>query len=194
MINRIRDIRRQKGMTLADVAAACVPATTAQTIGRLETGTRSLSLTWMNRIAAALEVDSELLVRGDGTPAPQMIARLIDTGADALTAPRDAILPTALANGEGANGPLVAMGVEISAGEYRVGDQIWLRQVEPESFARLLNRDVLAPRPGGRFAFGRMIDRDAHRVAILPPGVGQRQIVIDNPPWLAAAEMLVRPL
>ena len=86
------------------------------------------------------------------------------------------------------------MMVEASAGEYRVGDQIWLRHIEPEGFARLLNRDVLAPRPGGRFAFGRMIDRDAHRVAILPPGLGQRQIVIDNPPWLAAAEMLVRPL
>ena len=194
MINRIRDIRRQKGLTLADVAARCRPATTAQTIGRLETGTRSLSLTWMNRIAGALEVDPELLVRSDTAPAPQMIARLTDTGADALTAPRDAILPTALASAEPANGPLVAMMVEASAGEYRVGDQIWLRHVEPEGFARLLNRDVLAPRPGGRFAFGRMIDRDAHRVAILPPGLGQRQIVIDNPPWLAAAEMLVRPL
>ena len=194
MINRIRDIRRQKGLTLADVAARCRPATTAQTIGRLETGTRSLSLTWMNRIAAALEVDPELLVRSDTAHAPQMIARLTDTGADALTAPRDAILPTALASAEPANGPLVAMMVEASAGEYRVGDQIWLRHIEPEGFARLLNRDVLAPRPGGRFAFGRMIDRDAHRVAILPPGLGQRQIVIDNPPWLAAAEMLVRPL
>ena len=194
MINRIRDIRRQTGLTLADVAARCRPATTAQTIGRLETGTRSLSLTWMNRIAGALEVDPELLVRSDTAPAPQMIARLTDTGADALTAPRDAILPTALASAEPANGPLVAMMVEASAGEYRVGDQIWLRHIEPEGFARLLNRDVLAPRPGGRFAFGRMIDRDAHRVAILPPGLGQRQIVIDNPPWLAAAEMLVRPL
>lgn len=57
MNNRIRDIRKAKGMTLADLAAACAPPTTAQTIGRLETGMRSLSLTWMNRIAAALEVD-----------------------------------------------------------------------------------------------------------------------------------------
>ncbi|MEL0253381.1 MAG: helix-turn-helix transcriptional regulator, partial [Novosphingobium sp.] len=57
MINRIRDIRRQKGMTLADVAARCAPPTTAQTIGRLETGTRSLSLSWMNRIGSALGVD-----------------------------------------------------------------------------------------------------------------------------------------
>lgn len=190
MINRIRAIRREKGLTLADVAARCAPPTTAQTIGRLETGMRQLSLTWMNRIAAALQVDPELLVRGHEAEQPQYIARLTADGAEALAAPREAILPTALAG----DGALVALTIESPAGQYRAGDQVWLRQLGPEHFARLLNRDVLAPRAGGRFAFGRMIDRDGHRVAILPPDPGQRQIVIDNPAWLAVAEMLVRPL
>lgn len=190
MINRIRDIRRQKGMTLADVAARCAPPTTAQTIGRLETGMRNLSLGWMNRIAAALEVEPELLVRGEASPQPQLIARLLDTGAEALSVPGDAVLPTDL----GGEGSLVVLAVEVGAGEYRAGDQVWLRQSEPEAFARLLNRDVLAPRPGGRFAFGRMIDCDGNRIALLPPGPGKRQMVIDNPPWLAVAEMLVRKL
>ena len=190
MINRIRDIRREKNLTLADVAARCTPPTTAQTIGRLETGMRNLSLVWMNRIAAALEVEPELLVRSEESAQPQLIARLSDQGAEALAAPRDAILPSAL----GGEGPLVAMAVEASAGEYRAGDQLWLRQTQPDGFARLLNRDVLAPRPGGRFAFGRMIDRHEHRLALLPPGPGQRQVIIDNPAWLAVAEMLVRKL
>ncbi len=195
MINRIRDIRRQKKLTLADVAERCSPPTTAQTIGRLETGTRNLSLVWMNRIAAALEVEPQLLVKAADTAQPQMIARLGDGGADALPAPRDALLPTALGgdNGLGA-GTLVAMAVESSAGEYRAGDQIWLRQVPPSLYARLLNRDVLAPRPGGRFAFGRMIDRDDSRVALLPPGPGTKQVIVESPPWLAVAEMLVRRL
>ena len=65
MINRIRDIRRSKRLTLADVAERCSPPTTAQTIGQLETGMRQLSLTWMNRIARALEVEPGLLVRGE---------------------------------------------------------------------------------------------------------------------------------
>jgi transcriptional regulator with XRE-family HTH domain len=190
MINRIRDIRRQKGLTLAEVAARCSPPTTAQTIGRLETGTRNLSLGWMNRIGAALGVEPELLLRGEDAAQPRLIARIVENGAEALPVPRDAILPTALDG----NGPLVAMAIEVSAGEYRAGDQLWLRQHQPEDFARLLNRDVLAPRPGGRFAFGRMIDRLESRVALLPPGAGQRQVVIDNPPWLAVAEMLVRKL
>lgn len=190
MINRVRDIRKHKGMTLADVAERCNPPTTAQTIGRLETGMRNLSLVWMNRIAAALGVEPELLLRGEDSLQPRLIARLIESGADALSAPRDAVVPTAL----GGDGPLVAMTIEHSAGEYRAGDQLWLRQTQPEHFARLLNRDVLAPRPGGRFAFGRMIDRDGSRVAVLPPGAGTKQVVVENPPWLAAAEMLVRKL
>lgn len=196
MINRIRDIRKQKGLTLADVAARCSPPTTAQTIGRLETGMRNLSLVWMNRIGAALEVDPELLVRGEDVAVPRMVARLGAAGAEALSTPRDAILPTALGHSDGA---LMAMDVEASAGEYRTGDQIWLRHTEPDDFARLLNRDILVPRPGGRFAFGRMIDRadndkGGKRVSLLPPGAGQRQVVIENPAWVAVAEMLVRKL
>ena len=190
VINRIRDIRKQKGLTLTEVAERCSPPTTAQTIGRLETGLRQLSLTWMNKIAAALEVEPGLLVRSDAVEQPRYIARFTESGAEALTAPRDAILPTDLAG----DAPLVALAIEHGAGDYRTGDQVWLRQHGPDAYIRLLNRDVLAPRPGGRFAFGRMIDRDEKRVAILPPGPGSRQVVIDSPAWIAVAEMLVRKL
>ena len=62
MQSRIRDVRKAKGLTLADVAERCNPQTTAQTIGRLETGMRVLSLIWINRIADALGVDSSDLV------------------------------------------------------------------------------------------------------------------------------------
>ena len=190
MINRIRDIRKQKNMTLAEVAAACDPPTTAQTIGRLETGMRNLSLVWMNRIAAALGVDPELLVKGEAADQTMVVARLTESGAEALPSPRDAILPVEL----GGEAPLVCLTVEAPQGEYRAGDQLWLRQLSPESAPKLINRDVLVPRSGGRFAFGRLIDRQGTMVGLLPPGIGQRQIVVDNPAWLAVAEMLVRKL
>ena len=77
MINRIRDVRRQKGLTLAEVAAACDPPTTAQTVGRLETGMRNLSLDWMNRIAAALGVEPQMLLKGNDTAAAQIVARAV---------------------------------------------------------------------------------------------------------------------
>lgn len=190
MINRIRDIRKQKNLTLAEVAAACDPPTTAQTIGRLETGMRNLSLVWMNRIAAALEVDPELLVKGEATAQPQVVARLTEAGAEALATQLDAILPVEL----GGDAPLLCLAIDAPQGEYRTGDQLWLRQAPLADAAKLINRDVLVPRSGGRFAFGRLIDRQGSLVGLLPPGTGQRQIVVDKPAWLAVAEMLVRKL
>lgn len=190
MINRIRDIRKQKGWTLADLAEACSPPTTPQTMGRLETGMRNLSLKWMERIAAALEVDPELLVRSEHGVHPQVVASLGAAGPEALAAARDAILPTQLA-GEGA---LIVLAIDYPHGEYRPGDQLWLRQVDPKEAARAINRDVLVPKKGGRFAFGRLIDRQGTLVGILPPGHGEKQQVVDNPPWIGVAEMLVRSL
>ena len=46
MITRIREVRRARGMTLDDVARRCEPPTTAQPIGRLDTGTRTVSVGW----------------------------------------------------------------------------------------------------------------------------------------------------
>ena len=141
MITRIRDVRKAKGLTLEEVAARCDPPTTAQTIGRLETGTRTVSVSWLNRIADALGVDA----------------------ADSI-------------------------------GDYRAGDEIWCQPLGSADYARALNRDVLVPRPAGRFLFGRLIGRDVNRLQLLPLGAGARQQVLTDPAWIAVATKLVRAL
>lgn len=190
MINRIRAIRKQRGLTLAELASACDPPTTAQTIGRLETGTRNLSLKWMERIARALGVEPEALLRDDKTPPPMVVARLRLGGAEALESPREALWPTDLVDGA----ELLVVEVQESVGEFRAGDLVYLSQIRPEEAHQAINRDVLVPRPGGRFAFGRLIDRQGQLVGILPPGIGQKQLVVDSPAWIALAQMLVRRL
>lgn len=190
MINRIRDIRREKGWTLADLAEACDPPTTAQTIGRLETGMRNLSIKWMDRIGAALGVAPDSLVRADATDHPQVVAVLGAGGPEALAKPRDAIPPTEI----GGDGALMVLAVETAAGPYLAGDQLWLHQLDPAEAGRAINRDVLVPRKGGRFAFGRLIDRQGNLIGVLPPGAGHKQQVVESPPWIAVAEMLVRKL
>lgn len=187
MINRIRDVRRARRMTLDDVAKRCDPPTTAQTIGRLETGMRTLSLDWLNRIAAALEVESSALVSTDAATDLPVVALLDSTGAQALTRTENAVPPLP-------NDQMVAMRVIGSLGEYRSGDMLWLRRIDADGIASALNRDVLVPRPAGRFVFGRLIARDGERIQILPPGAGSRQQVVSNPPWLAVAETLIRAL
>ena len=194
MINRIRDIRLQKGLTLADVAAACDPPTTPQTIGRLETGMRNLSLVWMNRIAVALQVEPELLLRSEGSEPTRIVAVLGKHGAETARRSIEAVMPSELAG----TAPWVILAVDASCGDYRAGDQVWLRQHLPEDAAKLMNRDILVPQEGGRFAFGRLIEcegtRENARVVLLPPLSGQRQIVVEQPEWVAVAEMLVRKL
>ena len=190
MINRIRDIRKQKGMTLADLAEACSPPTTPQTVGRLETGMRNLSLKWMERIGAALGVEPEMLVRSERAGHPQVVATLGQAGPEALASSRDAILATDL----GGDGALVVLTIDYPHGEYRPGDQLWLRQIAPEDASRAVNRDVLVPKKGGRFAFGRLIDRQGNLVGLLPPGHGEKRQVVDSPAWIGVAEMLVRRL
>ena len=187
MITRIREVRRARGMTLDEVAKACTPATTPQTIGRLETGTRTVSVGWLNRIAQALGVDAADLVDHPDRNELQVVAVL---GANGATAPRK----QALVVPPRPSGDQIAMTVAASVGDYRAGDEIWCEQLDPEDYGRALNRDVLVPRPAGRFLFGRLIGREDGKLHLLPPGAGGRQSVVADPPWAAMAIRLVRAL
>jgi transcriptional regulator with XRE-family HTH domain len=187
MINSIRSVRKAKGYTLEEVAARCEPPTTAQTIGRLETGTRTLSLGWMNRIAAALGVEAKDLVRLPEEEA-LMIAALI--GPDGAHAPtRSEQLPPLRAE----NG---ALGVRFagSIGDYRAGDMLLLRRLPPDELPTVVNRDLLVPRPAGRFLFGRLLAVEGDRMQLLPLSGGARQQVVTAPTWAAVATRLIRDL
>jgi transcriptional regulator with XRE-family HTH domain len=187
MITRIRDVRRAKKMTLQDVADRCDPPTTPQTIGRLETGTRTVSVGWLNRIARALGVEAGDLVK---LPDREDIPVAAILGHDGAHAPRRegvAIPPQATPG-------LVAITVSSGIGDYRAGDEIWCDRLAPEDFGRAMNRDVLLPRPAGRFVFGRLIGREEGKLHVLPLGSGQRQMVVTNAPWAAVATQLIRKL
>ncbi len=188
MITRIRDVRRAKKLTLQDVADRCDPPTTPQTIGRLETGTRTVSLAWLNRIADALGVEAADLIEFADRDEDVPLAALL--GHDGAQAPRrsSVVLPPR------PEPDMVAVAVEASVGDYRSGDEIWCLRLAPEAFGRALNRDVLVPRPAGRFLFGRLIAREEGKLHLLPLGGGHRQIVIADPLWMGMATTLVRNL
>lgn len=186
MINSIRAVRRAKGLTLEEVGRRCTPPTTAQTIGRLETGTRTLSLGWMNRIAAALGVEASELVQLPQDVQLTITALLGADGAQAPTRPEQAL--TARPTDD-----MIAVRVTSSIGDYRAGDEIWCRKLEGD-WSAALNRDLLVPRPAGRFIFARLLNIDGEKLHLLPLGAGQRQQVVSNPPWAAVAARLIRSL
>jgi transcriptional regulator with XRE-family HTH domain len=187
MITRIREVRKAKRMTLDDVARACSPPTTPQTIGRLETGMRTVSVGWLNRIAAALGVTASDLV---DHPATEKLEVLALVSSDVAAAPRKAqiVLPPRPEQGQVA---LLATG---SVGDYRSGDEIWCERLAPEAFGKAVNRDILVPRPGGRFQFARLLARKDGKLHLLPLGSGARQMVVNDPQWLALPVRLIRSL
>ncbi len=187
MITRIRDVRRAKKMTLQDVADRCDPPTTPQTIGRLETGTRTVSVGWLNRIAKALGVEAADLVQlPDRQDVP--VAAVIDAGGAHAPRRPGVVIPPQPFPG------VVAVTVGGSVGEYRSGDEIWCSRLAPEELGQAMNRDILIPRPAGRFLFGRLIGREEGKLHILPLGTSQRQMVLAKPPWFALAVRLIRNL
>jgi transcriptional regulator with XRE-family HTH domain len=187
MITRIREVRRARKLTLQDVADRCDPPTTPQTIGRLETGTRTVSVGWLNRIANALGVDAGDLVELPERDDVPLAALLGHDGAHAPRRPGVSLPPRPEPG-------TVGVAVQSSVGDYRSGDEIWCLRLAPEAFGRALNRDVLVPRPAGRYLFGRLIGREEGKLHLLPLGGGPRQLVIADPPWMAMATNLVRSL
>ena len=187
MLHRIREVRRAKGYTLLDVAERCDPPTTAQTIGRLETGTRTLSLDWLNRIAGALGVDASELVQLPDQEELPVAAHLGVDGVHSPTKADNMVAPRLL-------GEMVGLRVMDSIGDYRCGDEIWCEQLPSERFADALNCDVLVPRPAGRFLFGRLLGREDGKLHLLPLAAGARQQVVPDPAWIARAVKLVRSL
>jgi len=187
MITAIREVRRAQGLTLDEVARRCVPPTTAQTIGRLETGTRTVSMAWLARIAAALGVDAGDLVRLPDRPDLPVAAVLHGAEARAPRRPMSVVPPTVGAG-------LVAVTVAAGAGDYRSGDEIWLRRLAPAAFADALGRDVLVPAAAGTFTFGRLLAVEAEALRLLPLGPGAVPVDRPAPAWLAQAVRLVRAL
>jgi transcriptional regulator with XRE-family HTH domain len=187
MINSIRSVRRAKRLTLDEVAERCVPPTTAQTIGRLETGTRTLSLGWLNRIAAALGVEPRDLVQ---MPDEEQLSVAAIVGSDGAHAPRQSETLPPMRAEPGA----VAVRFAASTGDYRHGDVVWCRRIARDALATALNRDILVPRPAGRFLFGRLLAIDDDKLQLLPLVDGARQQVLALPEWAAVATRLVRTI
>lgn len=161
--SRIREIRKSKKMTLQQVAERT--GTTAQTIGRLETGMRTLSLGWVQRIAEALDTDA----------------------ADLLAMPNQGDIEVGSAVGK--NGKVrgksaetvalrllaaspVALGIADNLGLYRKGDIVICNRMDEVNIERADERDCLVETNEGAMLFGRLIGRNRNAILVVPPEPG----------------------
>lgn len=158
--SRIREIRKEKGLTLQEVADRA--GTTAQTIGRLETGLRTLSIKWVERIATALGTDpGELLSLPEGGDVEITGA----AGADGnITEKALGIVALRLS----AQRP-VAIKLKDNLSQYQRGDHIICDQIPKDKLDEAYGRDCIVRTKGGELKFTKILrGRKAGTVTLVP--------------------------
>ena len=189
MRSRIREVRKAKGLSLADVAARVLPQpTTAQTVGRLETGRRHLSLAWLHKLAAALDVTPDALLTLPQQPDCPLVAQLAAAG---VTPPTFAeMIDLRLA----ANDP-VAVRVVDTIGPYRAGDVLIVERVTGDALTALAGNDVIVEARSGALYYGRLLKAQTDAGLMLAASTDDKTLhTCLMPAWGGRPVMLLRRL
>lgn len=167
MKTRIREMRQARGMTLQQLAEAIRPEpTTAQTIGRLETGVRTVSLDWLARIAEALDCHIADLLE---LPGRAEISVLGTVGAQGIIAES---ADTVLALSPTAVNP-VAVRIGQRTGEFEAGDVLICDCYEGADMDNALSRDAVVRTRRGSLLLRRVLrggEPGTFTLASLEPG------------------------
>lgn len=186
MQNRIRQVRKEKRLTLAGLAKRCTPPTTAQTIGRLETGMRTLSLDWIERIAKALDVpEHRLLSESENAKDAPLTASLTSKGLSAFQKVQTVPL---LSYDDNVN----LIRVEEAVDEFRNGDILWLENVSIENLKDHLGQIILMPGRAGSFHLGRLAGIEMESANLLPLNSNAGMIKVRQFGWAAVLKRLIR--
>lgn len=189
MKTRIREMRRQRGMTLQQLAESIRPEpTTPQTIGRLETGVRTVSLDWLVRIADALDCHvSDLL---DMPERPEM--ELLGT-----VGPQGKVTPSEEELVELASSALRPVAIRISQrlGRFEAGDLLVCDRYEGADMDNSIGHDAVVRTADGHTLLRHVIRGAQPGTYTLIPLTQGDSILYDSPLlWAAAAKTLLRPL
>ena len=184
--SRIREIRKKKGMTLQQVADLCKPTpTTAQTIGRLETGARTLSVGWIDRIADALGVNASELLATPGSG--DVIIKGVVNKEGGITA-LEGVLNMRQ------NFEALALLIDSNQAGFQKGDHIVCRCLKPTQYPDASGKDCLVEDINGQQIFGKLINEGSDSYRIAPLGVDGTITEPLKPVMIAVAELQVRKL
>jgi len=185
--NRIRALRKARGWTLSDLAAQITPdPPTPQTIARLETGTRTLSITWLERIAKALNVTPQELLTLSKGPTSPIIATVARTGLSEIKSPPEIDLTVV------AHDP-VAIEFSTAKGRYMPGDILVFDRFDAAEPPFL--DEALVKQATGDLIFGSLFPATPGRSAtIASPAPHASLHDVDRPQWIARAVCLIRRL
>jgi hypothetical protein len=137
-------------LTLDELAKQVRPPTTAQTIGRLETGARKTTLDWLYKIADALDVHPSELVDFGGKDEIPVLGMLTQGGQIAPAGTESLHLRARARNP-------VAIKIAHAFGDFAVGDTLVCETVEGDDLESCLGKDCVVVTTQGERLFGRLI-------------------------------------
>lgn len=166
MQTRIRHYRRLRGLTLQQLADRV--ATTPQTISRLETGSMTVSIDWLERFAAVFDVHVADLIHGGGGREIDLLGTLAGDGA-VLSAgdETDARLRLDIP----AERP-VAVRLAARIGRYEAGDVLIGNRLEGADLAAAHGQDCLVPGDGNVMFLRRLARESDGRFTLMPLDTG----------------------
>ncbi len=187
METRVRELRKRKGLTLQDLADRIQPEpTTAQTIGRLETGMRKMTLDWLEKIAAALDcAPNDLVVHHDDEAIP-LVGTLTRTG---RIAPGGAETLRLAPPGKAS----LAIKLAAKVGDLDIGDTLVCERSTSVDFADCVGKDCVVTTHDGQQLYGRLIQGSGQGLYTVIPATDDGLVLYDIPLTKAARRvMLVR--
>ncbi|NWH09233.1 MAG: helix-turn-helix transcriptional regulator [Alphaproteobacteria bacterium] len=185
MRNRIRFHRRQRGMTLKELAERT--GTTPQTISRLETEVMTVSVDWLERLGEALGVHPSMLIEGPEAP-PITFAGNVLEGGLVRRGPRESeefafALPQA---------PSLAVKMTETAGPYLAGETLVCIRITGEGLGAALGHDCLVGLADGRAMLARVIKGNKESFTLVPLNSGGGVLYHQRLRWAAKVAMRLR--
>ncbi len=183
MKNRIRHYRRQRQMTLKELAESI--GTTPQTVSRLETEVMTLSTDWLERLGRALGVHVSELLDTPERPDIPMLGLLGPTGALARSAGGSDRLIFDVRSERP-----VAVRLGHNYGIYRAGEVLVGTRLDGADIVKGLGRDCLCCLEDGRLMLRRLVQGEAGRHTLVPLGAEDDTRYNQNLLW--AARLVLR--
>ncbi len=182
MQNRLRQHRRARNLTLAQVAGAL--GTTPQTVSRLETEVMTLSTDWLAKFATLFDVDPAALLDTPGTKPVEHLG-LVDAHGMVRNAGGEnfaLVLPA---------GASFAVRLSNATGRYDAHDILIANRLDGEALTQALGQDALVGLGDGRVLLRRPIDDGTGTKTLIPLDGGPDILYGVEPAWIAKIVMRV---
>lgn len=181
MRNQIRRFRKEKGLTLAQVADRL--GTTPQTVSRLETEVMTLTMDWLQRFADLFEIHPADLLDVPDARNLTHLGSLDSTGRLSASGLERFNLAVPVQNG-------VAVRLSNAVGPYAAGDILIANRFEGPSMENAAGYDGLAAILNGPVLLRRIIQGEGGLFTLVPFAPGQ--VTVRNASLTWAAKVVMR--